>query len=91
MVMSESDSEVVAELADRVVVLYEGKIASEGTPRDVFVHQEQAVLARMGITMPYAADFAARLNGALGHNQYDFLTLREVIALLHNTQSEAPA
>lgn len=89
VVMSESDSEVVAVLADRIVVLREGQIVYEGTPRDAFVNGSQQQLAHSGIKIPPAADFAVRLNATLGRRHYDFLSLDEVRAALPDMSSQA--
>jgi energy-coupling factor transporter ATP-binding protein EcfA2 len=50
ILMAEHKVEYVAELADRVVVLQEGKIVLQGTPREVLTNPE---LERYGVQAPY--------------------------------------
>ncbi len=45
--------------ADRVIVLDHGRIALEGTPREVFAHGEK--LAGLGLEVPFAARLSQRL------------------------------
>lgn len=79
IVMTESDPEAVAAFADRLAVLHEGRIALEGTPRDLF-HQADR-LASLGVTVPQMAQVAASLNQRLG-TDFDFLTVAEARAAL---------
>ena len=48
-------------LADRVIVLKEGRIALEGSPTEVFAHED--VVNGLGLEMPRAARLAATLTG----------------------------
>lgn len=43
-----------AALADRVIVMHDGKVRLDGTPAEVFFHRE--VLADMGLSLPQATD-----------------------------------
>jgi len=45
--------------ADRVIVMDQGKIAMDGTPKDVFSQQE--TLLEMGMELPFAVEMALRL------------------------------
>jgi energy-coupling factor transporter ATP-binding protein EcfA2 len=79
IVMTESDAEAVAVFADRLVVLHEGRIALEGTPRTVFCQLER--LAALGVAVPQMARVAAKLNQRLG-TAFDFLTVAEAQSAL---------
>ena len=72
--MTESDPEAVAVFADRMVVLDQGQIAMEGTPRALF-HQPDR-LAALGVAVPQMARVATTLNQRLGTG-FDFLTQDE--------------
>jgi energy-coupling factor transporter ATP-binding protein EcfA2 len=74
ILMTESDPEAVATFADRMVVLDQGRIAMEGTPRALF-HQPDR-LAALGVAVPQMARVAATLNQRLS-TTFDFLTQEE--------------
>ena len=74
ILMTESDPEAVAVFADRMVVLDQGQIAMEGTPRALF-HQTDR-LAALGVAVPQMAQVATTLNRRLG-TRFDFLTQDE--------------
>jgi len=74
IVMTESDPEAVAAFADRMIVLGHGRIAMEGTPREL-LHQPDR-LAALGVSVPQMARVAATLNERLG-TAFDFLTVDE--------------
>jgi energy-coupling factor transporter ATP-binding protein EcfA2 len=74
IVMTESDPEAVADFADRVLVLHQGRIALEGSPRALFRQVDR--LAGLGVTVPQMARVAANLNEHLG-TSFDFLTVDE--------------
>ncbi|WP_144744091.1 ABC transporter ATP-binding protein [Enorma burkinafasonensis] len=48
--------------ADRVIVLEGGRIALDGTPRDVFSHRE--TIRALGLELPFTMQLAERLGGA---------------------------
>jgi len=73
IVMTESDPEAVAAFADRLIVLHQGRIAAQGTPRDLFLRSE---LNRFGVSVPQMARLAATLNRELG-TAFDFLSTDE--------------
>ncbi len=79
IVMAESDPEAVAAFADRLVVLHEGRIALEGSPRALF--GQVARLAALGVAVPQMSRVAARLNERLG-TEFDFLTVGEARGVL---------
>ena len=79
IVMTESDPEAVSAFADHLVVLHQGRIALEGSPRELF-HQIQELTA-LGVAVPQVAQIAALLNRRLG-TSFDFLSLDEARAAL---------
>lgn len=79
IVMTESDPEAVSAFADHLVVLHQGRIALEGSPRELF-HQIQELTA-LGVAVPQVAQIAALLNRRLD-TSFDFLSLDEARAAL---------
>lgn len=75
IVMATQDAEAVAMLADRVIVLHEGAIALEGTPRTVFGQVTR--LQELGVGVPQLCE----LSDLLG-NATPWLTLAEALAEL---------
>jgi len=59
VVLIEHEPEYVAEFADRVVVLREGRVAMEGGPGDVFSRVDE--LRSHGVSPPEVSELAARL------------------------------
>ncbi|MGQ9714342.1 MAG: energy-coupling factor ABC transporter ATP-binding protein, partial [Anaerolineae bacterium] len=74
IVLAEQDSEAVAHLADRVVVLAGGRVVLEGSPRVVFSQVE--ALREVGLRPPQVVDLGARLGKRWGR-EFSFLTLQE--------------
>ncbi len=74
ILMTESDPEAVATFADRMLVLDQGQIAIEGTPREL-LHEPDRLTA-LGVAVPQMARVAATLNRRLG-TAFDFLTVDE--------------
>lgn len=74
ILMTESNPEGVLALADRMAVLAGGRVALEGTPREVFGRVEE--LAEVGAAIPQLAQLAEALNSGLG-TRFSFLTLDE--------------
>lgn len=64
VVLSEQDPELVAEHADRVVVLHQGRVVLEGTPEAVFA--QQRALAEAGVAGSEASEVAARVSALEG-------------------------
>jgi energy-coupling factor transporter ATP-binding protein EcfA2 len=79
IVMVESDPEAVAAFADRLLVLGEGQVALEGSPRDLFCQAER--LAALGVAVPQTVRLADALNRRLG-TAFDFLTLEQAAEAL---------
>jgi len=63
--------------ADRVVVLEEGRIALEGTPRQVFTEAER--LQRLGLDLPPAAGLARAIHEKYPPFPNDRITMAEVV------------
>ena len=64
VVLVEQDAELLARLADRVVVLDAGRIVLSGPTREVFTQVDH--LAGVGVFAPQVAEVTARLSAALG-------------------------
>ena len=64
-----------AEEADRVVVMDGGKVAMDGTPRQVFARVDE--LRSMGLTVPDTVDLLSRLRGSGVTVPLDALTVEE--------------
>ncbi len=79
VVMVEQDAELLAQFADRIVVLDEGKIVDQGSPREVFGRVME--LDARGVAVPQMAEVADRLNRMLG-TSFDFLTSEEASSAL---------
>lgn len=73
IIMTESDPEAVAAFADRLIVLHEGRITAQGTPRELFLWSK---LPEFGVSIPQMAQIALALNRELG-TTFDFLTIDE--------------
>jgi energy-coupling factor transport system ATP-binding protein len=70
VIMAENDADVVADFADRIVVLHGGRLARDGTPRQIF--REIEWLDEIGAPVPPAARLAAQLRVRWPH--LDFVT-----------------
>ena len=81
LVLAEPDPELVAEHADRVVVLHRGRVALEGPPEDVFA--DPRALAALGVAGSEASEVAWHI-GALegGATQLRFATVERGAAAL---------
>lgn len=64
ILIAEHEVEVMALYADRVIVLNEGEIVLNGTPREVF--REVETLRRIGVRAPQVAQLAYELDHLLG-------------------------
>ena len=69
-----------AAVADRVVVMEEGRIAAEGTPREVF--QDVGGMKARGLGVPLAVELAAYLREAGVSLPADLLTDEELVSAL---------
>jgi energy-coupling factor transporter ATP-binding protein EcfA2 len=79
VVMVEQDAELLAQFADRVVVLDGGQIVDQGSPREVF--GRVAELDAWGVAVPQLSEVAHRLNARLGTG-FDFLMHDEALQAL---------
>jgi energy-coupling factor transporter ATP-binding protein EcfA2 len=61
VIVAEHEVEVLAEYADRVIVLDKGRIALQGTPAEVF--SEVAQMEALGLRVPQVTEFARALAG----------------------------
>lgn len=64
-----------AEYADRVIVMNRGRIAMDGTPREVFADKEK--LEEIGLAVPDTVDLLHRLNEGGMHLSTDALSVEE--------------
>ena len=62
--------------ADRVVVMINGRIEDEGTPREIFAKRD--LLTRAGLIPPFASDVAYRLKDE-GFDTGQALTVDELV------------
>ncbi len=67
-----------AALADRIVVLNNGKVELDGTPRDVFSHSRR--LNELGLAIPQVAELAQKLNAAGVNISGEILTADECVS-----------
>jgi energy-coupling factor transport system ATP-binding protein len=65
----------VAKLSDRVLVMDKGKIAMQGTPREVFSHEDE--LSAMGLGVPPVRDILRQIKEAVPEFESDALTAEE--------------
>lgn len=65
----------VARLSDRVLVMDKGKIAMQGTPREVFSHEDE--LSSMGLRVPPVRDILKKIKEAVPGFESDALTTDE--------------
>jgi len=77
VLMITHDMEVVAEYATRVMVVQEGRIVMDGTPRDVF-HGHFSELTGMFLRPPFVVELAQKLV-VKGFDVPRWLTLDEFI------------
>ena len=81
VVMVSHSMDDLASLADRIVVLNEGRVALEGVPRTVFARAEE--LERIGLGLPAAERMARRLRAAgVPVDEGVFLTVDELAGAL---------
>ena len=59
VVLCTHDTEVAAQIADRVVVMHGGRIIADGHPREVFV--QSALLAEAGLKTPPVVQISCAL------------------------------
>ena len=69
-----------AVFADRLVVMDQGKIVLEGTPREVFSQVD--ILKKLRLDVPPVTELAALLRKELPHIPSDILTIEEMVVAL---------
>lgn len=79
IIMVEHEAEKIAEFSDRVIILEDGAVALQGTPREVFSHTE--VMERLGLFIPQVSELALMLNENL-NTTYKFIHLDETYRAL---------
>jgi len=87
IVMVEHESEEIARVSDRVVVLKEGKIILEGSPRDVLNKVDMLKNARL--SPPQVCEVADILNKKI-NTSFSFLTLKEAEKSIKELVSKLP-
>jgi energy-coupling factor transport system ATP-binding protein len=86
IVMASHDAEQVAEFADRVAVMAEGRIVRADEPRRVFA--DAKLLASAGLAAPQVCEVALGLNRRLG-TRFSFATLDQAARALQGDLAEA--
>lgn len=81
VILVEQEPEVVAAFADRVVVLNQGRIVREGSPRAVL--SDVAGLHGLGLSVPQVSELAHRLNQLAGTG-FAFITETEAYQTLRH-------
>ena len=66
----------VAELSDRVIVMSDGKIVMDGTPREIFGRRRE--LRNMGLSVPPAAVMAEEISSKVEGFESDALSIEEL-------------
>ncbi|MDO4281777.1 MAG: energy-coupling factor transporter ATPase [Peptococcaceae bacterium] len=69
-----------AVLADRVVVMDDGKIVMEGTPREIFTHVDE--LRALHLDVPAVTEIAVQLHEEFPFIPRDVLTIEEMVKVL---------
>jgi len=78
------ESEALAGLADRVLVLDHGQIVMEGNPKQVFEQVER--LGALGLRPPEISEFAQCLNRELGAEVFRFTDIKQAIEALRQAE-----
>ena len=87
VVMVEHESEEIARFSDRIVVMNDGRIVLEGTPRDAFSQTE--TLTKIGLSVPQVCELAEEMNHRFRpKTPYSFLTLQEAEDRIRNDFSK---
>jgi energy-coupling factor transport system ATP-binding protein len=79
IVMVEQEAEKIAEFSDRVVVLDDGAVAMEGTPKQIFSQAE--AMKKIGLAIPQVSELAGLHNQEWG-TEYNFVNLDEAYNVL---------
>ena len=70
VILAEHEVEVIAQFADHVIVIHEGEIILDGTPREVFSQVE--TLEEIGLRTPQVTEFAYKLKNEYGKQVEEF-------------------
>ena len=90
MLLVSHSMEDVAELADRIVVLGNGRIELEGTPTSVFSHEERLRDLGLGLPSPLALAHGLEDAGGIARGALDEpLTERALVSALARARGEA--
>ena len=76
IVMVSHSMDDISALAQRIIVMNEGRVAMDGTPREVFAHPQELVDMHLGV--PAAAQLAMELRKR-GYNVYTLDEMRSLI------------
>ena len=60
VIMISHNMDDIVKVADRVIVMHKGKKAMDGTPTEIFSHQEE--IASLGLGLPVVSRLVQRLN-----------------------------
>lgn len=86
VIVAEHEVEVLAEYADRIIVMHQGRIALQGTPAEVL--SQVSALSELGLRSPQVTEFSQALSGPSGHLP---ITTDETLRWLKDRASRAPA
>jgi energy-coupling factor transport system ATP-binding protein len=78
-----------AVLADRVIVMEEGKIALEGTPREVFSHADQ--LRSIQLDIPEITELSQRIHATKPRFPSDVISIPEFVDIVCSATRAQPA
>ena len=67
--------------ADRVIVMSDGKIAMQGTPREIFSQVDK--MRELELDVPQVTELAYRLNKAGYEIPGDCLSIEELLEVIH--------
>jgi energy-coupling factor transport system ATP-binding protein len=87
LILVSHSMEDVAKLVDRLVVLYQGKIEMQGTPREVFQQSER--LREIGLGIPQVTELMERLRARGVKIDETVLTVEEAKTVLLRVMKEA--
>ena len=75
VVLVSHSMEDIAKIANRVIVLYKGKIHMQGTPKEIYSNAEE--LIKIGLGIPQIAEIANELRKKGFHIKSDVITVEE--------------
>ena len=87
IVMVEHESEEIARVSDRIIILEEGKIVLEGTPRDVL--NKVDMLKNAKLCPPQVCEVADNLNKKM-KTSFSFLTIKEAEKSIKELATKLP-